>query len=117
MRCSPSGEKSLVMKETAQRAALATLIVIAIVAGTLALWKLKLVLALVFLGFILAAAIRPGIDALKRRGVPRSVGLLVNYVALAGIVALFLWIVVPRAVGRRRSTVRRSSPRESSTSC
>ncbi len=98
LRCSPSGEKSLVMKETAQRAALATLIVIAIVAGTLALWKLKLVLALVFLGFILAAAIRPGIDALKRRGVPRSVGLVVNYVALAGIVALFLWIVVPRAV-------------------
>jgi predicted PurR-regulated permease PerM len=86
------------MKESAQRVALATLIVIAIVAAALALWKLKLVLALVFLGFILAAAMRPGIDALKRRGVPRAGGLLLHYLAFAGLVALFLWIVVPRAV-------------------
>jgi predicted PurR-regulated permease PerM len=95
---SPSGEKSLVMAETGKRVALATLIVIAIVACALALWKLKLVLALVFLGFILAAAMRPGIDALQRRNVPRGAGLLLHYLALAGLVALFLWIVVPRAV-------------------
>jgi predicted PurR-regulated permease PerM len=95
---SPDGEKSLVMKETAKRVALATVVVIAIVAGALALWKLKLVLALVFLGFILAAAMRPGVDGLHRHRVPRSVGLLVHYLALAGLVTLFLWIVVPRAV-------------------
>ena len=95
---SPSGEKSLVMKVTAERTALATLVVIALVAASLALWKLKLVIALVFLGFILAAAMRPGIEALKRRGVPRSIGLAVHYLALAGVIALFLWIVVPRAV-------------------
>ncbi len=86
------------MKETAKRVALATLVVIAIVAGALGLWKLKLVLALVFLGFILAAAMRPGIDVLTQRRVPRSVALLVHYLALAGVVTLFLWIVVPRAV-------------------
>lgn len=86
------------MKETAKRVALATVVVIAIVAGALALWKLKLVLALVFLGFILAAAMRPGVDGLNRRRVPRSVGLLVHYLALAGLVTLLLWIVVPRAV-------------------
>ncbi len=81
-----------------KRVALSTLVVIAIVATALALWKLKLVIALVFLGFILAAAMRPGVDALKRRGVPRPVGLLLHYLALAGLVTLFLWIVVPRAV-------------------
>jgi predicted PurR-regulated permease PerM len=86
------------MKESAQRVALATLIVIAVVAAALALWKLKLILALVFLGFILPAAMRPGIDALKRRGVPRAAGLLLHYVALTGLIALLLWIVVPRAV-------------------
>jgi predicted PurR-regulated permease PerM len=86
------------MAETGKRVALATLIVIGIVATALALWKLKLVLALVFLGFILAAAMRPGIDALRRRNVPLALGLLVHYLALAGVVALFLWIVVPRAV-------------------
>jgi predicted PurR-regulated permease PerM len=86
------------MKETAKRTALATLVVIALVAATLALWKLKLVIALVFLGFILAAAMRPGIEALNRRRVPRSAGLALHYLAFAGFVALFLWIVVPRAV-------------------
>jgi predicted PurR-regulated permease PerM len=95
---SPGGEKSLVMIETAKRAALATLVVIALVATTLALWKLKLIIALVFLGFILAAAIRPGIDALARRRIPRSAGLALHYLVLAALVALLLWIVVPRAV-------------------
>jgi len=86
------------MKETAQRVALSTLIVIAIVAVALALWKLKLVLALVFLAFILAAALRPGIERLARAGIPRGLGLLIHYVALIGLIALALWIVVPRAV-------------------
>jgi len=64
----------------------------------LALWKLKLVLALVFLAFILAAALRPGIERLARAGIPRGLGLLIPYVALIGLIALALWIVVPRAV-------------------
>ena len=86
------------MKETAKRTALATLIVIALVAASLALWKLKVVIALVFLGFILAAAMRPGIEWLRRHHVPRGIGLGLHYLAIAGLVALFLWLVVPRAV-------------------
>ena len=86
------------MKETAQRVALSTLVVIAIVAAALALWKLKLVLALVFLAFILAAALRPGIERLARAGIPRGLSLLIHYVALIGLIALAVWIVVPRAV-------------------
>src|SRR5438093_442262 len=82
---SPDGERSLVMKQTAQRVALSTLIVIAIVAVALALWKVKLVLALVFLAFILAAALRPGIERLARAGIPRGFGLLVHYVLLIGV--------------------------------
>jgi predicted PurR-regulated permease PerM len=86
------------MKETAERVALSTLIVIAIVAAALALWKLKLVLALIFLAFILAAALRPGIERLARAGIPRGFGLLIHYVVLIGLIALALWMVVPRAV-------------------
>ena len=86
------------MKTTAQRVALSTLIVIAIVALALALWKLKLVLALVFLAFILAAALRPGIDRLGRAGVPRGLGLAIHYLAIAGLLTVALWFVVPRAV-------------------
>src|SRR5204863_171080 len=95
---SPSGEKSLVMAETAKRVALGTLIVITLVAVSLALWKLKLVIALIFLGFILAAAMRPGIDALARRRVPRGAGLALHYLVFAGLVALLLWVAVPRSV-------------------
>jgi predicted PurR-regulated permease PerM len=86
------------MGEISKKVALGTLVVIAIVAAALALWKLKLVIALIFLGFIIAAAMRPGIDALRRRGFPRSVALLAHYLAFAAVIALFLWIVVPRAV-------------------
>jgi predicted PurR-regulated permease PerM len=86
------------MKATAERVALSTLIVIAIVALALALWKLKLVLALIFLAFILAAALRPGIDRLGRAGVPRGLGLAIHYLAIAGLLTVALWFVVPRAV-------------------
>src|SRR5258705_2053665 len=86
------------MRETAQRVALSTLVVVAIVAVALALWKLKLVLALVFLACILAAALRPGIERLARAGIPRGLGLLIHYAALIGLIALAVWIVVPRAV-------------------
>jgi predicted PurR-regulated permease PerM len=93
------------MREIAQRVALATLIVIAIVAAALALWKLKLVLALVFLAFILAAALRPSIERLARAGLPRGLGLLVHYLVLGGVLALALWIVVPRAIDQVQSAL------------
>lgn len=94
------------MAETARRAAIATLVVGAIVVSALVLWKLKLVIALLFLAFILAAAMRPGIEALKRRGLPRGIGLSIHYVLLLGLVAVFLWAVVPRAVDQVQSALR-----------
>jgi predicted PurR-regulated permease PerM len=86
------------MAGTARKAFVATLVGLAVVVGALALWKLKLVLSLVFLGFIVAAAMRPGVEALKRRGIPRAIGVAAHYLVLFGLVALFLWLVVPRAV-------------------
>ena len=93
------------MKETAKRAAVATLVVIGLVAVALALWKLKLVIALVFLGIIIAAAMRPGIEALRRYGVPRGIGLLIHYLALFGLIALLLWLAVPRALSQVESAL------------
>jgi predicted PurR-regulated permease PerM len=75
-----------------------TLVAGGVVLVALALWKLKLVISLVFLGFIIAAAMRPGIDALQRHRIPRAIGLAIHYLALAGLIALVLWLVVPRAV-------------------
>jgi predicted PurR-regulated permease PerM len=94
------------MRETAKRTAVAALVVLGIVALALALWKLKLVIALIFLAVIIAAAMRPGIEALRRRGIPRAVGLLLHYLVLFGLVGLFLWLVVPRAIDQVQSALR-----------
>jgi predicted PurR-regulated permease PerM len=86
--------------DTAKRAAVATLVVIGIVAVALALWKLKVIIALVFLGVIIAAAMRPGIDRFAAWRLPRALGLIVHYVVLFGLLALLLWLAVPRALSQ-----------------
>jgi predicted PurR-regulated permease PerM len=93
------------MADTAKRAAVATLVIGGIVVTALALWKLKLVIALLFFAFILAASMRPGIEALHRRRVPRVIGLAIHYFVIAGVVALLLWLVVPRAIDQVQSAL------------
>ena len=86
------------MGHTARKAAVAALVVVGVVVLTLALWMLKLVIALLFAGFIISAAMRPGIEAMHVRGIPRAVGLTLHYVVFAGLLALALWLAVPRAL-------------------
>jgi len=123
LRLSPSVERSLVMKETAQRVALATLIVIGSSAA-LALWKLKLVLAL-------ASRFHPGRGASSdiegSRG-PASAGVWTPYPlrrlgpARSRSLSGSSWCPRDRPGAerpverrRRRSTRRRKAPRGSST--
>jgi predicted PurR-regulated permease PerM len=87
------------------RAFVTTLVVIGTVAAALALWELRVLIALLFLGLIVAAAMRPGVEALRRRGVPRALGVLVHYGALVSGLALVLWFVVPTALGQVRDAV------------
>jgi predicted PurR-regulated permease PerM len=93
------------MGSTARRAATATLVALGIVVAALALWKIRVVIALFFLGIVVAAAMRPGVDWLQRRRVPRSFGVLLHYVAFAGALALFLWLVVPSAIGQLEQAI------------
>ena len=86
------------MSETARRAFVVSLVVGSVVVLALALWKLKLLIALLFFAFIIAAAMRPGVEALNRLRIPRGVGVLIHYAVLLGLVGLLLWLVVPRAV-------------------
>jgi predicted PurR-regulated permease PerM len=86
------------VKETAQRAALATLVAGGIIVLALALWQLKLVVALLFFAFILAAAMRPTVEKLAKRGIPRGAGIALHYLVLIGLIAGLLWAVVPRAI-------------------
>jgi len=41
---------------------------------------------------------RPSIERLQRHGIPAAAGIGLHYLALLGLIALFLWFVVPRAI-------------------
>jgi predicted PurR-regulated permease PerM len=57
------------------------------------------VIALLFLGFVIASAMRPSVEWLHRRtGLPRSVGVIVHYLGFLAAIALFLYLVVPAAI-------------------
>ena len=84
----------------AGRVAIATLVVAGIVVAAVVAWEARLVVALLFTAIILAAALRPGVDLLAGRGIPRGVGVLLHYAVLVGILAVGLWFVVPAATGQ-----------------
>jgi predicted PurR-regulated permease PerM len=86
------------MAEFTRRIFVASLIALSVYYGLKGLWKLQEVLALLFVAFTLAAAMRPGIEWLQRHRIPRGVGLLLHYLAILGLVLLLLWLVVPPAV-------------------
>jgi predicted PurR-regulated permease PerM len=86
------------MRDTARRAFIAALVVAGVVVGALLLWQLRVVVALLFLAFTIAAAMRPGVEALKRRGIPRGLGIALHYVGLVALVSLLLSLVVPNAM-------------------
>jgi predicted PurR-regulated permease PerM len=86
------------MSATAKRAAIVTLVALSIILAAVVLWKIRVVIALFFLGIIIAAAMRPGVEWLhKRTHLPRGFGVLVHYLVFIGLFALLLWLVVPSA--------------------
>jgi predicted PurR-regulated permease PerM len=85
---------------SARKALIVTVVAVVVIAGALALWKLRAVIALLFVALTIAAAMRPGVEWLHVRRVPRAVGVLLHYLALIGIFALLLWLIVPRAIGQ-----------------
>jgi predicted PurR-regulated permease PerM len=87
------------MAGTARRAATTTLVAVSIVVAALALWKLRIVIALLFLGFVVASAMRPSVEWLDRRArVPKSVGVVLHYLGFLAAIALFLYLIVPVAI-------------------
>lgn len=93
------------MRQTAARAAIAALVIGGVVVVALALWKLKVLIALLFLAFTISAAMRPSVDAIARRRVPRIAAILLHYVVLVGLLAALLWAVVPRALDQVQNAI------------
>jgi predicted PurR-regulated permease PerM len=93
------------MRETARRSFLAALVVVGVVVCAIALWKLRILIALLFLAFTISAAMRPGVEALYRRRVPRGIGIAVHYVGLVAAIGLLLYFVIPSAVDQIQEAI------------
>jgi predicted PurR-regulated permease PerM len=89
----------------ARNALVATVVAVAVIVSALALWKLKLVIALLFLAITIAAAMRPSVEWLAARRVPRWAGVLLHYLVLLGLLALFLSFVVPQLISQVESAL------------
>jgi predicted PurR-regulated permease PerM len=89
----------------ARRVLVSSLVLLMVVIGALVLWKIRLLLLLFLLAVVIAAAMRPGVDALRQRGVPRGVGIAVHYAALAALVGVLLFFAVPRALSEVQGAI------------
>jgi predicted PurR-regulated permease PerM len=74
------------------RAALALL---AVIVGVYLLWRIQEVLFLMFLAILLATAVEPIVNRLRRGPFTRGSGLLVVYSVIVGVLALAAYAIVP----------------------
>ena len=86
------------MSDTARKSFVATLVAVLVVAGALAVWHLKVLVALLLLALIISSAMRPGVEWLRRHRIPRPLGVAIHYVVFLLVIAFLLWLIVPRAL-------------------
>jgi predicted PurR-regulated permease PerM len=91
--------------DVARRALVASLVALGLIVAVLVLWQLRLIVVLLLFAIVIASAMRPGVEALQRRRIPRSGGIAIHYLALFGLLAGVLWLAVPRAVDEVQQAV------------
>ena len=79
-------------------AARATVGVVGVVVLALGIWRLRSLVVLLLLALTFAAAIRPGVDWLRRHRVPQPLAILCFFVFTGAIVVLFFWLAIPPAI-------------------
>ncbi len=80
------------------RVAKATAAALAVGALAFGIWQVRSVLILLLLAVTLAAAIRPGVEWLRRHRVPESVAILLHFAVVGGAIGLLVWLAVPPAL-------------------
>lgn len=80
---------------TPRRVVTATLIVLAIAAGFWLVFRFNTTVFLFLVAVMLGIATRPAVAWLQRRGVRPQIGVVLIYLALFGVLALFLLLVAP----------------------
>jgi predicted PurR-regulated permease PerM len=93
-----SGVPTLPPGWTARRVALATLVVLAVLLAFYLLLRFYSVIFIFFVAVVIAVAIRPLVDWLHRRGIPRAVGVILVYLALLVLAVGFFYLLTPLLV-------------------
>jgi predicted PurR-regulated permease PerM len=91
--------------ETARKAFVTTLVAVLVVAGALAVWHLKVLVALLLLALIISSAMRPGVEWMQRQRIPRSLGVALHYLGVLLVIGFLLWLIVPRALDQVQSAI------------
>ena len=92
MKSSPSER---VVTWTTSQVVLATIFVVCVFLTFWLLYRLRDVLFLLFVAIVVGTAIRPSVDWLHRRGIPRATGIIIIYLMIAGLVVGFLAMILP----------------------
>ena len=82
--------------------AIALLTAAAVLGALFLLWEVRTIIGWIVLAIFLAVVLNPAVGWLERRGVPRSIGILLTYlglvVALVGVAGIFVPLVVSEIV-------------------
>jgi predicted PurR-regulated permease PerM len=73
----------------------ATLFVVAVTLGFWLVYRFRLVLFILFIAIVLGTAIRPAVQWLNRRGVPRPAGVMLMYLLIFLVLIGFVSLVIP----------------------
>jgi predicted PurR-regulated permease PerM len=92
MKSSPSeGETTW----TTSQVVLATVFVVCVFLTFWLLYRLRVVLFLFFVAIVIGTAIRPLVEWLHRRGISRSLGIIIIYILIAGLLTGFIAMIFP----------------------
>src|SRR3990167_2963649 len=87
-----------IKKQTAQSIDISTKTLIKIVIiliSLIFLYSIRQVLGILFVSFVIAAALDPWVDKMQRRKIPRGIGILLLYLAAFGIVSFVVFLLIP----------------------
>jgi predicted PurR-regulated permease PerM len=84
---------------------LGTLVVLLVVIGFLLFYRFRLVVVIAFSGIVVSMAMAPGVDWLHRHHVPRSLSVILIYLALLLLLIGFIVLLVPPIVDQLSSAI------------
>lgn len=80
---------------TTSQVVFATVFVVSVFLAFWLLYRLRGVLFLFFVAIVMGTAIRPGVEWLRRRGIPRRSGIVLIYLLIMGLLAGFFALTFP----------------------